>query len=285
MSNQTREANADQIEFWNSIAGPRWVRRQQMLDRQLEEIGAAAIDAANISTGDAVVDVGCGCGDSTLALAARVGEHGRVVGLDVSAPMLDLARERARRAGAANVEFTCDDAQVHAFVGDFDVVFSRFGVMFFDDPVVAFGNLRSALRDGGRLAFVCWQALPKNPWMSVPLMAVLRHITIQMPASPEAPGPFALADAARLEKILAQAGFRDIALRGLDTDLLVAGGGDLDEAVGFVLELGPVERALGEAPPAVREAVRLEVREALAAHAGSGGVRMPSSAWIVTATK
>ncbi|MBI5504213.1 MAG: class I SAM-dependent methyltransferase [Deltaproteobacteria bacterium] len=257
-----------------------------MLDLQLAQLSVTAVDATGARAGDAVLDVGCGCGASTLALAARVGERGRTVGLDISAPMLDLACERARKEKLGNVTFECADAQVHPFAADFDVVFSRFGVMFFDDPVAAFANMRSALRDGGRLAFVCWQPIQKNPWMSVPVMAALRHMTIPLPASPHAPGPFALGDGERTRGILAQAGFRDIELRGVDSDLPIGGGADLDEAVNFVLELGPVERALGEAPPATREAVAHDIREALAAHQGpDGGIRMASSAWIVTASR
>ncbi len=285
MTDRDSRANAEQIKFWNSIAGPRWVRRQEMLDRQLAQLSLVAIDAAAVGAGDAVLDIGCGCGDSTLALAARVGERGRVAGLDISAPMLDLARDRMRRANLTNITFECSDAQTHAFRGDYDVVFSRFGVMFFDDPVAAFVNLQGALREGGRLTFVCWQSIQKNPWMSLPVMAALRHTTIATPSSPDAPGPFAFADGPRVENILAQAGFRDIAMRGIDSGLLVGGGGSVDEAVSFVLELGPVERALSDATDAVREAVRRDVHDSLVPYITPDGIRVPSAAWIVTAMK
>lgn len=277
--------NMEQIRFWNSIAGPRWVRRQDMLDAQLEQITPLAIDAAEASPGNAVLDVGCGCGTSTLELSSRVGARGRVVGIDVSEPMLECARERARQAGAANVTFVCGDAQVHPFRGDFDVVFSRFGVMFFEDTEAAFRNIATALRQRGRLAFVCWQALQKNPWMLVPLMAARKHVAIEPPASPYAPGPFALADGDRTRAMLERAGFRDIGLRGVDIEMPVGGGAGLDEAVEFVMELGPVERALTEATADLRETVRREIRSAFATYDGPAGVRTPASAWIVTASR
>src|SRR5205085_5408254 len=150
--------------------------------RQLDAVGGAAMDAANLGSADSVLDVGCGCGSTTLALARRVGSSGRALGIDISAPMLEVARRRAREEGLSNASFEQADAQVHAFRQEFDVLYSRFGVMFFDDPPLAFKNLHGAMRAGGRLAFVCWQALHKNPWMSVPMMAAFQHVTIDPPA-------------------------------------------------------------------------------------------------------
>jgi SAM-dependent methyltransferase len=276
-------ANAEQIAFWNEVGGPKWVRYQAMLDRQLDEVGAAAMEAARLAPGESVLDVGCGCGSSTLELARRVGPSGRATGLDISRPMLELARQRARSGGPANTNFLQADAQVFAFRPEFDVLFSRFGVMFFDDPVTAFANLHRSLRSGGRLAFVCWQNVRKNPWMLLPMMAAMQHISLDTPSSPDAPGPFAFADPARVESILGAAGFGRVVLRGLDVDLAIGGGVPLEETVAFLLEMGPLGRALGSIGVEQRARVAGAVRDVVAAHAGDDGVHMAGSVWIVTA--
>jgi SAM-dependent methyltransferase len=276
-------ANAEQIEYWNAVGGPKWVRYQEMLDRQLDEVGEAAMDAAGLVDDETVLDVGCGCGSTTLTLARRVGAAGRAVGIDISRPMIDVARARAAAAGLAQAVFEVADAQVHPFTPSFDAVFSRFGVMFFEDPVAAFTNLRRALRREGRLAFVCWRGIEHNPWMAMPLMAAVARLGIELPANPGAPGPFAFADPSRVEGILSGAGFRDGALRALDIDLTIGGGGTLEETVQFALDLGPLGRLLANEDEARRADATEAVREALAAHAGEDGVRMPGSVWIVTA--
>lgn len=276
-------ANAEQIAFWNEVGGPKWVRYQAMLDRQLDEVGTAAMEVANLAAGESVLDVGCGCGSTTLEIARRVGPSGRATGLDISRPMLELARQRARSGGPANTNFLQADAQVHAFRPEFDVLFSRFGVMFFDDPVAAFANLHCGLRSGGRVAFVCWQNVQKNPWMLLPMMAAMQHITLDTPPSPDAPGPFAFADAARVEHILGAAGFRRVVLRSLDVDLAIGGGVSLEETVAFLLEMGPLGRALGGLGNEQKGKVADAVKQVVAAHAGDDGVHMAGSVWIVTA--
>jgi SAM-dependent methyltransferase len=276
-------ANAEQIAFWNEVGGPKWVRYQAMLDRQLDAVGEAAMDAAHLVDGEVVLDIGCGCGSTSLALARRVAPSGRAVGLDISQPMLDLARQRARAEDVTNVSFTEADAQVHPFRPEFDVLFSRFGVMFFDDPDRAFTNLHAGLRSGARLAFVCWQALHKNPWMSVPMMAAFQHVTMDAPPSPDAPGPFAFAHSDRVEGILTRAGFRNIALRGLDVELPIGGGADLDDTVSFLLDMGPLGRVLTGADASVKAAVARDVRKSIAGYARDNGVEMAGAVWIVTA--
>jgi SAM-dependent methyltransferase len=276
--------NAEQIRYWNETAGPRWVAFQRAVDEQLRPLGEIAAERGGIARGDRVLDVGCGCGDTTIALARRVAPGGRVLGIDVSAAMLARARERA--AGAANVEFLEADAQSHALpAAAFDVVYSRFGVMFFTDPAAAFRNLAAALRPGGRLAFVCWQALAANAWISVPLRAAAEHIVLPPRPAPDAPGPFSFADPTRVRDILAGARFRDVELEAVARPLHVGGAGaSLDEAVHFLTEgVGPTSSALREAGPAFRARVQGAVREALAPFAGPDGVRMDSAAWVVTA--
>jgi SAM-dependent methyltransferase len=277
--------NAEQIRYWAEAAGPKWVRFQALLDAQIRGIGERAMERGGIAPGERVLDVGCGCGDTTMELPRRVGAAGRVLGVDISAPMLARAAERIAAAGLPHARVLEADAQTHVFeAGAFDVLFSRFGVMFFSDPTAAFANLRAALRPGGRLAFACWQSLQQNPWLLVPLSAVAQHIALPPPPAPDAPGPFALADADRVRVILTGAGFAQIAIEPHEHPLFVAGGAGLDGAVELLLEgVGPTSAALREADPALRPVVTAAVRAALAPYAEAGGVRMPSAAWIVTA--
>src|SRR4051794_32099894 len=158
--------NKEQIEFWNSLAGERWTAHQEALDRALDPFGVAVLSRAQIKKGERVVDIGCGCGATTLACADAVGDTGQVTGVDVSAPMLARAKQRA--ADRKNVSFIQADASAHRFDSPADTIVSRFGVMFFDDPTQAFENLKRALRTGGTIVFACWRAASENPWISVP---------------------------------------------------------------------------------------------------------------------
>ena len=280
----TPEINTDQITYWNQVGGPKWVRYQEMLDRQLGAIGRLVMDVAHVAEGETVLDVGCGCGTTSLDLADRVGKSGSVMGVDISRPMLEWARERAAKGQVTNVTFTLADAQTHMFRPEFDLIYSRFGVMFFEDPPAAFANLHQAMKPGGRVAFACWQAIHRNPWLGVPLMAALKHITIELPATPDAPGPFAFADAARVERILGEGGFRDVRTEGHDVTIALGGGTDLDEATDLVMDLGPLARAMADADPRQRELVRQEVLEAISGSLTPEGVKMPGAIWLVTAS-
>jgi len=279
--------NAEQIRYWNETAGPKWTAFQQVLDEQLGALGRRAMDQTRVAPGESAIDVGCGCGDTTIELGRRVGPRGTVVGIDLSAPMLERAATQARAAGLANVRFENADAQTHRFAAaQWDLVFSRFGVMFFADPPAAFTNLYAALRPGGRIAFVCWQALRENAWLALPLGVAARYITLPPPPVPGTPGPFSFADADRVRGILAQAGFAEIAFADLRETLTVGGGGALDQTVDFLLQgVGPTSAALREADPAVRPKVSAAVREALAPFHTAAGVRLASAAWIVTARR
>jgi len=278
--------NAQQIEYWNDVSGARWVELNDVLDAQIAPLGDVGIDRAGIASGERVLDVGCGCGQTSLQLAERVGNAGSVVGIDISAVMLERARERAEAVGRANLEFRNADAQLEPFTPRFDRIFSRFGVMFFAEPEQAFANLLTALRPGGRLTCVTWRALPENPWMLVPLSAAAKHLPSDGPApDPTAPGPFAFADSARVEGILAAAGFEQIGHEAVDRDILVAGGRTLDETVGFLMQLGPVGNAMREADSELRARVLADVRSALEPYGGEAGVRMPAAVWIVSARR
>ena len=275
--------NAEQITYWNEQGGPRWVKLQEALDRQLASFGHIVMDRLAIGSGERVLDVGCGCGETTLELARRVGPAGSVVGADISAVMLERARERGR--GVGNVEFLVADAQTHAFApASFDAVFSRFGVMFFGDPRAAFANLARAMKPGGRLGFHCWKRLLDNPWMTVPFFAALEHLPPPTPPPPDAPGPFAFADADRVRGILTDAGLAEIEFESR-TDPMELGSGTLDDAVDFALQMGPTSIALREATPETVAKVRASVRAALAPYRTADGVRLDTSSWVVTARR
>lgn len=276
-------ANADQIAYWNNSAGATWAALQDRLDRQIEPLGQRAMDAGAPRAGERVLDIGCGCGQTSLELAQRVGPTGQVLGVDISEPMLEVARRRGGEAGLANVSFLAADAQTRAFPpGGFDLAFSRFGVMFFDDPTAAFRNIAAALRPDGRLAFVCWRPLAENPWMGAPMQAALSLLPpMPPPADPTAPGPFAFADPERLRGILAAAGLVDIDIAPHDQ---MIGGNDLDETVAMSLRVGPLGAVLRENPE-LKDGVVGAIREALARHLTPQGVMLASATWIVTAKR
>lgn len=273
-------ANADQIAFWNETGGRRWTERQAQMDAVLAPMSAAALSAAAAQPGERVLDVGCGCGDTSLRLAEHVGPSGHVVGVDVSAVMLARARERAE--GIAHLRFLEADASAAALPGPFDLLFSRFGVMFFEDPVAAFTHLRASIAPGGRLAFVCWRAFADNPWALVPTRAAMQALGVAPPSpDPEAPGPFAFASEARIRRILEGAGFGAITVTPFDAQMHL--GDSLEAAVRQSFEIGPLARLLSEAPAGAEERVRAAVLAALQPHETSGGVALSGATWIVTA--
>jgi SAM-dependent methyltransferase len=270
--------NAAQIAYWNASAGPTWVAMQDALDAQLHDLGLAAMAALGVRDGERVIDIGCGCGDTSMELARRVGGGGSVLGADISAPMLEVARRRAGGLGLGWARFIEADAQIHGFEPA-DAAFSRFGVMFFADPAAAFANIRRALAPAGRLAFVCWRALAENHWMTIPMAAVAPLLPPAPPPPPNAPGPFAFADRDRVHGILSDAGFKQIAIEPHDQAI---GQGDLETTVRTSLNVGPVGAALRE-NPLLKAPITAAVRSALAPHAGADGVELPSATWIVTA--
>lgn len=276
--------NAEQIRYWNEAAGETWATREDALDRVIAPIGERVLALAKARAGESVIDVGCGCGATTIELARQVGPTGSVLGVDVSRPMLQRAIARAKAHTLTHTRFVLADAQTTALGrASFDLLFSRFGVMFFADPTAAFVNLRRALRSGGRVAFACWQAMQRNPWMLVPALAIARHVPMS-PPDPNAPGPFAFADPGRVSSILSSANFAEVVVDGVETSL-APGGGDPDRAVEFALDFGPGAAALRAfgAGPDLRARVADEVRKALTPFMQDGTLGMPAAIWLVHA--
>jgi SAM-dependent methyltransferase len=278
----SHDNNADQIAYWNGPGGQRWADRQQAQDILLRPIADALIDRARPKAGERVIDVGCGSGATTIAFAQKVGPSGHVFGVDVSGPMLERARQSA--PAELPVDFVLADATVYPFDPEsFDLLASRFGVMFFAEPARSFANMRGALRPSGRLAFACWREPRENPFFMAPLQAVYKHVPKLPQQGPDDPGPFSFASEARVHRILGEAGFTGIEMEPCDFALDVAIGRGLDAAVQGALEIGPASRALEGHPEDVRAAATNAIREALTPFAKGQTVPLPASIWIVTA--
>lgn len=277
--------NTGQAEHWNTgDDAAHWVGNQDRYDRMNAPFADMIIEAAGLRPGTDVLDVGCGCGTTTLA-AARLIAPGQAVGLDLSGPMLARARAAAEADGLGNVAFRQGDAQVHPLEpGRFGTVLSRFGVMFFADPVAAFANIRSAAQSAGQLVFVCWQPRSANQWLLVPGAALAEHVPPAGPAPGDGPGMFGLADPDRIRQVLAGAGWRDVKVTGRQASILLGGGGSLDETVEFLRTSAIGRTALSGAGPGTRARALASVRAALAPHAGDKGVHLNAAVWLVQAT-
>jgi len=273
--------NGMQIEYWNGMGGERFARSQEAIDRSMAKISEAAIAFAAPQTDERVLDIGCGCGTSTFRLREKVGPNGATAGVDVSKVMLNVARARAA-ASNADIAFVEDDASTHDFQPVFDLVFSRFGVMFFADPVSAFANIRTALTKTGRLTFVCWRSLPENLWAYTPLVAARPFLPPMDPPDPHAPGPFAFADGDRVHRILSSAGFNAITVEKLDTTMAM--GANIEDAATEAMNIGPVSRAAADLDQPTREKIRAAIVDAFGKYKTPEGVTLPAACWLVRAT-
>ena len=276
------DRNATEIAYWNGPGGERWVSHQRMQDALLAPVAERLMERAAARAGEFVLDIGCGAGTTSIALARQVAPTGRVLGVDVSAPLLERARQHA--PAGLPVEFALGDATVYPFEPDrADVLFSRFGVMFFREPARSFTNMRGGLRPGGRVVFACWREPRENPWMMVPLQAAYRHVPRLPEVGPEDPGPFAFAAESRVRGILERAGFSAIALEPVGLSFDLGEGQGLDRAVELAIGMGPASRALDGQPAAQRVLAAEEVRAALAAYQNGARVPLPGAIWIVSA--
>jgi ubiquinone/menaquinone biosynthesis C-methylase UbiE len=296
--------NEDERERWNGVSGEAWVRRQEQYDRMLAPWGALLAETAAVAPGERVLDVGCGCGATTLAAAERAAgvpagggdatggvdatggaAPGVALGVDLSEPMIAVARRRAAEAGLDHVAFRVADAQTDDLgVDDRDVVVSRFGVMFFDDPVAAFANVARATRPGGRLACVVWGPPDAQEWLLVPMAAATAHLPPPGPGLLDGPGMFALARPEHTTDVLERAGWRDVALVRHERAVRV-GGGTVDDAVSFLAGTGPGRALLDGVEEATVDKALDAIRQALADHLTPDGVVLRGTAWALTARR
>jgi len=271
-----------QTEFWNEAGGKMWVDNIERTHALLKPLGDVVQDRAAVCEGDSVLDIGCGGGLNSVELAVRVGPAGHVLGVDVSVPILDYAR--AQPGTPPNLEFLRADAATEDLgSARFDLLFSRFGVMFFENPKAAFTRLHGTLKPGGRLAFLCWQAPDLNTWLSVPMAAIFEVLPPPEPKpDPRAPGPFAFAEEAWVREILDDAGYVDIAIESLELDMPM---GAVDDAVSYMMRFGPAVELLAQADENQRNEVERRVREAFVPFTREGLVTGPTATWIVTASR
>jgi SAM-dependent methyltransferase len=274
-----RRPNEEQASLWNGLGGRGWVEAQATLDRLLQPFEDSLLDAAAVRAGSRVLDVGCGTGSTTLAVARRVGAAGRAVGVDISEPMLALARERAER-DRLPATFVCADAQVHAFEpASFDTIVSRFGVMFFDDPVRAFANLRRAARPGAELRFMAWRSGAENPFMTTAERAAAPLLPDLPPRDPNGPGQFAFADPERVRRILGESGWTGVEIAPNDPVCTLPE----PDLTRYLIRLGPLGRVLQDADEPTRARIMAVVRPAFAPFVHGNEVRFTAACWMVTA--
>jgi ubiquinone/menaquinone biosynthesis C-methylase UbiE len=284
MTRELTTPNAQQVEYWNSAVAQTWVRLQTRLDQLFHPLTQMALASAAPQPGERAIDVGCGCGATVLELASRVGPGGHVLGIDISEPMLDLARRRAAEAGHTQATLVRADLSTYAFAPhERDLAFSRFGVMFFANPVSAFANLRGALKPSARLVFICFRSLSENAWVREPLSAVKHLLPPSPPPGPEEPGQFAFADPDRVRRILREAGFHDIAFTRRDPVMQLAGPGGAEQAAAISSQIGPIARSLVGAAEAHRTAVRDTLAAAFRQHDGPDGIALSGANWVVIA--
>jgi ubiquinone/menaquinone biosynthesis C-methylase UbiE len=272
------ELAAEQAAFWKGPGSKMWLAAYERIQRGVTGFGDAALAATDPRPGEKVVDIGCGTGDTTAMLAKAVGERGYVLGVDIAETLVAVAREKK----LSNATFDVGDATSFPFeAGAFDLVFSRFGVMFFADPVAAFRNLRRALKPGGRLVFVCWRMPAENPWALVPMRAAAPHLPPIDRPGPEDPGQYSFGDRARVERILIQAGFATPTFQPLDE--MLTQGKDIPDVLERIVEFGPLARLFKESTPEQVEKAKAAIADALKPYVTPEGVRLAGACWLVTA--
>ena len=274
----TAELAAEQAAYWNGPGGDGWLAAYERIQRSLADIGDIGLAAAAPRHGEHVIDIGCGTGGTTAALAHAVGIAGHVLGVDISETLIEAARSHRLE----NATFVVGDAATHPFKAEAcDLVYSRFGVMFFADPVAAFRNIRRALKPTGRLVFIAWRMPQENPWGTVPARAAQPFLPPQPRPGPEDPGQFSFGDRARVERILGEAGFQRLRLEPIDRQIWM--GPSVADVGAGAGRFGPLARAFAGAEPAAIDKARQAIAQVLAPHEGPDGVRLPGACWLVQA--
>ena len=279
------DKNAKQKDFWSGKGGDYWVEKQSEMDIMLNPLGEKALAKLDLKSNSEVLDIGCGCGATTLEIAKKVSE-GTVTGLDISVPMLDKAESEAGIQGIANVDFKVVDVQVDQLASEkYDYVYSRFGVMFFDDPYEAFKNIFSSIKEGGELSFVCWQDPSLNPWQSLSVQVIRGYLDMPSPP-PRSPGPFAFHEKDYVKEILEKSGFSNISFDDNQEDITMFSGKSLQEASEDYLAINPVvTEMLKDSPDDLKAEIVESLKEAFSEFHKGDGLVFPSATWVVSASK
>ena len=280
------DANKEQKNFWSGQGGDIWVQRQNSMDTMLNPLGEVALNKLDLNDNENVLDIGCGCGSSTLSIAKLIKPNGKVTGLDISEPMLQRARESAQELSLENISFRCLDVQTED-IGEniFTAAFSRFGVMFFEDSLAAFKNINTSLTAGASLSFVCWQSPANNPWQSLFVQEVKEFIDLPSPP-PRSPGPFAFMEAEYVNSILQDSNFENIEIVGYEADVNMFSGRSLPDAVKDYTSINPVvSKMLKDSPKKLTEKILNSVINAFMPYFSEKGLIFPSSTWLVSANK
>lgn len=280
------DANKDQKDFWSGKGGDIWVKRQQAMDTMLNPLGEAALKKLELNEDSNVLDIGCGCGNTTLNIAEKIKPSGRVTGLDISKPMLQRAIESAQNRSLENTSFQCLDVQTEDFgVNTFNAAFSRFGVMFFEDPVAAFRNINKSLLSRSPLSFICWQSPIQNPWQSLFVQEVKKFIDLPSPP-PRSPGPFAFMESDYVNSILENSNFENVEIVGYEAEVNMFSGRSLSDAVQDYTSINPVvTEMLKDSTVELKERILNSVIEVFSPYFSEKGLIFSSATWIVTANK
>ena len=280
------EVNKNQRDFWSGKGGDIWVERQNAMDTMLSHLGEAALNKLNLNEGENVLDIGCGCGNTTLNIAKRISPDGQVTGLDISKPMLKRAKESANEMSISNASFNCVDVQTDDMGEEvYSAAFSRFGVMFFEDPVAAFCNINKSLITGASLSFVCWQSPALNPWQSLFIEAVKKYVDLPSPP-PRSPSPFAFMESEYVSSILEESNFQNIMIEGHEAEVNMFSGRSLSDSVKDYISINPVVSVmLKDSTEQEKTEIINSAIEAFSPYYSAKGLMFPSATWLVTTTK
>ena len=281
-----KETNKKQRDFWSGKGGDVWVEKQNAMDVMLEPLGNAALAKLPKNLGRHVIDIGCGCGSTTLSIAEQLNESAKITGVDISEPMLDQAKKVASEKNLSNVDFQVMDIQTELDIeGKYSAAFSRFGVMFFENPVIAFKNINRSLKEEANFSFVCWQSPKLNPWQSLSIQVIKEFV--DLPSPPErSPGPFAFAEADYLKSIMTDSGFKNINLESHEQQVTMFTGKSLEQASNDYLSINPVvTEMLKEAPESIKENISSSLQNLFKEYSNGNGLHFPSATWLVTARK
>jgi ubiquinone/menaquinone biosynthesis C-methylase UbiE len=279
------DKNIKQKQFWSGAGGDVWVDKQREMDIMLNPLGERVIQGLDLKEETKILDIGCGCGATTLEIA-KIVNQGEVIGVDISEPMLERATQTASDMALTNISYQVKDVQVDEMPNKyFDIAFSRFGVMFFEDPFEAFNNINHSLKDDGQLSFVCWQHASLNPWQSLSIQVIKEFLDLPAP-SPKSPGPFAFEDKSYIEEILNASGFRDIEIKDNQEDIVMFSGKSIREACEDYLTINPVvTEMLKNSPSELREEILEALIGKFSDYHKDDGLLFPSATWVVSARK